>query len=213
MSSYRSSFYGRRKGRPLGSSKKALMINNLPSLTFDPLVFPFFTTEVCLEIGFGAGDHLIHQAKNFPHVTFIGVEVFENGISSLLEKIQHENLTNILIFPQEVGLLWPHIPLLSLDKLFILFPDPWPKIKQRKRRLINEDSLKEFASRLKNTGSFHMASDCQDYIEDVKTQINISSDFTKVEFLSERPQDWPLTQYNRKAMEEGRPSWYLKAWR
>ncbi|HEX4114068.1 MAG TPA: tRNA (guanosine(46)-N7)-methyltransferase TrmB, partial [Stellaceae bacterium] len=130
--------YGRRRGRKLRQNQAGLMTTLLPRLRFavpesgalDPrALFPAETTGVALEIGFGAGEHLAAQAAAHPELGFIGVEIFETGVAKLLSAIAAQNLGNVRILIDDARLLLAALPEASIDRAYILFPDPWPKLR------------------------------------------------------------------------------------
>ncbi len=130
-------------------------------------VFP--TGDIVLEIGFGMGDSLLQMAEENPEVNFIGVEVHRPGVGHLLNRVLENGTTNIRVFAEDsIDVLKNCMPLASLDKIQIFFPDPWHKKKHHKRRLLNQDFAQLLASRLKSDGVLHIATDWQDYAESIK---------------------------------------------
>src|SRR5256885_1758493 len=134
--------YGRRRARPLRPGQRRRQQDLLPRLTIDlpdagPLdprsLFPMPVRDVWLEIGFGAGEHLAEQAERHPEIGFIGCEVFEDGIVRLLGEMARRGLDNIRLFTDDARLLLAALPPGSLGRVFILFPDPWPKRRHHKR--------------------------------------------------------------------------------
>jgi len=164
--------------------------------------------RVFLEIGFGAADHLLHLARTFPDTLIIGAEPFLNGVAKACAAIDAEGISNLRLHGGDVRDILDGLPDASLDRLYILFPDPWPKARHRKRRLIQEDTIVEFARLLKPGGEWHFASDITDYVDWVLTRAARSSHFiwhpaTAQNFLA-YPPDWPGTKYEKKAVTEGR---------
>ncbi|MEK7245956.1 MAG: tRNA (guanosine(46)-N7)-methyltransferase TrmB, partial [Pseudomonadota bacterium] len=164
--------HGRRRGRKLRAGRLGLTETLLPALRvplappgrLDPAaLFPFKPREIRLEIGFGAGEHLAHQAKANPAVGFIGCEVFVNGVAALLARVRAENLGNVRILDDDARLLFGRLPEASLDRVVALFSDPWPKTRHHRRRLIQRASLDEFARVLKGGGEFRFATDHMEY--------------------------------------------------
>ena len=141
-------FYGRRRIRSLRQKEKDLMKTFLPEIELIPssdgtfldlsTYFGKSTQQFWLEVGFGKGEHLLWQAQNNEDVGFIGAEPFLNGVASLLSKIKEKNINNIRIFPDAVSQILHSLPSQSINKVFVLFPDPWPKSRHQKRRLINK---------------------------------------------------------------------------
>lgn len=164
-------FYGRRQGRRIRKAKTTLLDAFLPRLQINDdtvfekeRLFGLPVEQVCLEIGFGNGEHLAGQALKNPHTGFIGAEVFKNGVANLLTLITGikqasevpdkiallpERTDNIRIYDDDMRLLFPRIPDAFLDKVFVLFPDPWPKKRHAGRRFINPDNLAQIARILK----------------------------------------------------------------
>ena len=158
-------FYGRRKGRPLRNTSKILLeellpVYLIPNKIVDPSVlFPNGPKKIFLEIGFGGGEHLAMEAKNNPENGYIGAEPFLNGVSSLLRHCRDKELENLLIWPDDIRLQLPSWSNDCLDGIFIMFPDPWPKVRHAGRRIINKVNLTEFARLIKVGGFIRMASD------------------------------------------------------
>ena len=118
-----------------------------------------------LEIGFGYGEHLLHKAQLNPHIQYIGAEVYLNGIGNLLQNITAHNIKNISIWPDDVRILLEKFPELLISKTYILFPDPWPKRRTNKRRLINKQFLSLLFSRMNKDFEIIIASDIADYVK------------------------------------------------
>ena len=143
-------FYGRRKGKPLKAGRLGLLDNLLPRLKLstdqpiDPdVLFP--GKSVRLEIGFGSGEHLAYMAQANPGVGFIGSEVFLNGVGSLLRYVAEMDLANVRIYDNDVRYLLPMLRSNSLERVSLLFPDPWPKSRHAKRRFVGPAMLNEMA--------------------------------------------------------------------
>lgn len=169
---------------------------------------------VWLEIGFGGGEHLAAQARAHPDVGLIGVEPFINGVARLLSLIEAEGLGNIRIFTDDARLLLPLLPDQSLEKIFILFPDPWPKKRHHKRRIVNRQTVAEFARLLAPAGELRLATDDPDYARWILAACLAEP---RLEWLAERardwrerPADWPPTRYEQKALAAGRRPVYLR---
>jgi len=127
------------------------------------------SSPIILEIGFGMGESLFLDVKNHPDHFYIGVEVHKPGIGCLIAKCQKENISNIKIFDHDAReVLQTHIKDHSLDKIQIYFPDPWPKKRHHKRRLIQKDFLLLCHQKLKQNGIIHIATDWQDYSDEIK---------------------------------------------
>ena len=212
-------FYGRRKGRPLSNNSKRLLEELLPTYlvpnnTADPAVlFANNPEKLYLEIGFGGGEHLAMVAKNHPQNAYIGAEPFLNGVSSFLKYCENEDLKNVRIWPDDIRLQLLSWPNECLDGIFIMFPDPWPKIRHSSRRIINKDNLASFARLIKEGGTLRMASDHACAKNWILSEILENPYFEWLVESSEdwnvRPKDWPETRYMRKALKEGRrPAWF-----
>jgi tRNA (guanine-N7-)-methyltransferase len=214
-------FFGRRKGKKLRAAQGDLIQNLLPSLRVTPGVAPSeifpapggAARQTWLEIGFGGGEHLAAQARSHPNVNFIGCEPFVNGMAKLLAVIEPEKLENIRIWDEDVTDLLPTLPDACLDRVYILYPDPWPKRRQRKRRLVSDETLAELARVMRPGAELRFASDIDNYIGWVLARVLRSSDFR---WTAERPDDWrkpyegwPGTRYEAKAIREGRVPSYL----
>ncbi len=228
-------FYGRRHGRPLRAKLQSLVESLLPKLRVDLPeetekkldLAALFTgqpasesrvevsvkSEFWLEIGFGGGEHLAWQAAHHPNVGFLGAEYFFNGIASLLRHIDDRRLENLRIYDGDVRDLLPRLSDASLARVFILFPDPWPKSRHNKRRLIQDDTLEELARVVKDGGELRIATDDPDYLRWSLEHLMRSRDFTwtaeRAADWRSRPEDWTETRYERKAIEAGRTPAYL----
>jgi tRNA (guanine-N7-)-methyltransferase len=221
MLSPRRKFYGRRQGHKLHPRQAALMQDLLPKLCLtldqsdpsDPWQMPGGYREYALEIGFGGGEHLAARAQQQPETGFIGSEVFVNGVSKLVAAIEQENLTNIRIYPDDVRDLLPSLPPACLDRVYLLYPDPWPKKRHNKRRFISPENLAELHRILKPSGDFIFASDIADYVSWTLTHIRRHGGFTWTARTADdwrRADDlWPGTRYEAKAIKAGRRPTYL----
>jgi len=214
--------YGRRKGKALSARKERLLQDLLPRLRPDLQgpppgllrdLFPMPVREVWLEIGFGSGEHLLWQAEHHKDVGFIGCETFINGLASLLGAIETKGLPNIRVHDGDAREALGWLPDRSVGRVFILFPDPWPKKRQLKRRLISAETVSEFARVLTPGGELRVASDSGDYAAHTLLLLRQSGAFTwsaeRAPDWGVRPADWPETRYERKALAEGRKSVYL----
>jgi tRNA (guanine-N7-)-methyltransferase len=214
--------YGRRKGKPLSARKERLIASLLPRLRLNlkerapeslQLLFPVQVKEVWLEIGFGSGEHLLFQAEHHKDVGFIGCEPFVNGMASLLGAIETQGLETIRLHDGDAREALAWLPSGSIARMFILFPDPWPKKRQMKRRLISPETASEIARVLAGGGELRFASDSGDYAAHALNAIGQSHAFWLAERASDwrvRPPDWPETRYERKALSEDRKPVYLR---
>jgi tRNA (guanine-N7-)-methyltransferase len=215
---HRLASFGRRKGRKLRTGKQSLMDGVLPQISIEippegmidlPAIFPE-QKAVWLEIGFGGGEHLAHQAALYPGVGIIGCEPYINGIGDLLKKISEPQHFNIRIFPNDARLLIEKLPDASLDKVFILYPDPWPKSRHHKRRLVSKPFLDELARVMKPGAQLRLATDHVDYCAWMLEQLLPHPDFTWTARNCDdwlKPwADWIPTKYEQKALA-GRPTY------
>jgi tRNA (guanine-N7-)-methyltransferase len=170
--------------------------------------------EVWLEIGFGSGEHLLWQADQHEDVGFIGCEPFINGVASLLGAIEDRGLKTIRVHEGDAREVLAWLPDGGVSRIFILFPDPWPKKRQMKRRLFSPDFVNELARILIPGGELRFASDSGDYAAQVLFLMRQSGAFNwtaeRAADWRERPADWPETRYERKALSEGRKPVYLR---
>ncbi|WP_082507911.1 tRNA (guanine(46)-N(7))-methyltransferase TrmB [Methylobacterium sp. Leaf113] len=217
-------FYGRRKGKRLRAGQEQRLTELLPMLRLslppqgehlDPhALFPVPTDEVWLEIGFGGGEHLAAQASANPRTGLIGAEPFVNGVVKLLRAVDEADLRNVRVWDEDATALLAALPTASLTRVYLLYPDPWPKRRQRKRRFVSDAALAEIARVLKPGGIFRFASDIDDYAgwtlvraarcPDLAWTAEAAGDWT-------RPwADWPGTRYEAKALAAGRPPSYLE---
>ncbi len=214
--------YGRRKGHALSPRKQRLVDDLLPGLRLDlstpapaPLakLFPAPVSQVWMEIGFGGGEHLAWQAEANPGMGFIGCEPFLNGVAKLLSEIETRKLDNIRIWDGDAREVLDWLGDGSVARVFVLFPDPWPKVRHHKRRLISPGTLESLARVMQPGAELRIASDIGDYVRASLEAVLASNAF---EWLAEtardwreRPADWPPTRYEQKALREGRKGHYL----
>jgi tRNA (guanine-N7-)-methyltransferase len=169
---------------------------------------------IWLEIGFGGGEHLAQQAACHLAIGFLGCEVFENGIAKLVAEIDRRGLANIRIFSDDARLLLAALPAASVDRVFILFPDPWPKERHKKRRLVSGETLDRLAAIMRGGAELRLATDDPDYLSWMLERVTRQPAF---EWLArrpadwrERPADWPPTRYEEKARAAGRTPYFLR---
>jgi len=210
-------FFGRRSGKTLHERQQTLVDTLLPRRAIvlpqngelDPTtLFEAKPENVVLEIGYGGGEHLARQAKENPGTGFIGAEVFSGGIGKMLEKIAADDLRNVRLFTDDALKLLQALPEASLDGVYLLYPDPWPKTRHHKRRFVSPLTLAELGRVIKPGGFFRFATDIEDYANWTLAHILRSEDF-----------NWPLaapgswhtpyagwqpTRYEQKARREGR---------
>lgn len=214
--------FGRRKARKLRPAKARLQrdvfdryLFTLPEHgTVDPAVLLPGKQEYRLEIGFGDGGHLAHQATRHPDTGFIGAEPFLNGVAALVETADAQSLKNIRIFHEDVRLLLGCMKEASIDRVDILFPDPWPKTRHKKRRLVQTELIRMLARVIRAGGVLRMVSDDTDYVSWMLQHMLQAPAFqwtaNTPEDWKNAPADWVQTKYQRKAMQEGRYSTFLE---
>lgn len=168
---------------------------------------------VWLEVGFGAGEHLAAMAKAHPDIGFLGCEPFINGVARLLVDVEELGLSNIRIVVDDAGLLLDRLALASIERAFLLFPDPWPKRRHNRRRFIGQENIQAMARVLTDGAHWRMATDHMDYCRWMLDHMTGSQEF---EWLARRPgdwrrrpDDWPPTRYESKGIEAGRPPAFL----
>jgi tRNA (guanine-N7-)-methyltransferase len=215
--------YGRRRGRRLREGRQRLAASLLPQLAIsfpaaagplDPrTLFAAQPEAVWLEIGFGGGEHLAEQAERHPEIGFIGVEVFENGIARLLAEIARRGLANIRISADDARLLLDALAPASIGRVFILFPDPWPKRRHHKRRLVAPATLDRLAIVMQPGDELRLATDDRDYLAWMLEHLTAHPEFVWLARSPadwrERPADWPATRYEEKARIAGRTPVFL----
>ena len=206
--------YGRRRGRKPSARQSALLRDDLPRFAFDPATLPSGFRETWLEIGFGGGEHLLWQARQNPEVALIGCEPFEDGVMKVLAAITAEDVQNTRIHMGDAREILRSMPANSIDRAFILFPDPWPKRKHRKRRLVNSSLLAVLADILRPGAELRIGTDIGDYarsmFEAFRTEPRFRWQATSPEDWRVRPPDWPETRYEAKAVREGRKRYYFR---
>jgi tRNA (guanine-N7-)-methyltransferase len=170
--------------------------------------------SIWLDIGFGGGEHLAQVAEQHPQTGFIGCEVFENGIVKLLAQIEQRRLDNIRIFPDDARLMIAALPPASVGRVFILFPDPWPKRRQHKRRIVSRATLDGLAKIMTDGAELRVATDDGDYLSWILERVTTHPVFEwrarRPADWRERPPDWPPTRYEAKARAAGRPPAFLR---
>ncbi|HYM03316.1 MAG TPA: tRNA (guanosine(46)-N7)-methyltransferase TrmB [Stellaceae bacterium] len=169
---------------------------------------------VWLEIGFGAGEHLVAQAVAHRQHGLIGCEVFENGVVRLLADIKRCGLANTRLFIDDARLLIAQLAAASIDRVFILFPDPWPKQRHHKRRMVSAATLDGLARAMRDGAELRLATDDADYLRWMLEHVTQHREY---EWLArrpadwrERPADWPATRYEQKALAAGRRPAFLR---
>jgi len=214
-------FFGRRSGKRLHKGQDRLCRETLPTLEIvlgdaplDPSAMFPGRQRFVLEIGYGGGEHLAREALTHPESGFIGAEVFSGGIAKMVEAIDAEAIDNVRLFTDDALKLLLKLPDASLDEVFLLYPDPWPKTRHHKRRFVSPTTLGELARVLKPGAPFRFATDIEDYANWTLAHIVRAPAFR---FEAGAPGSWHLpyagwqpTRYEEKARREGRlTSFYL----
>jgi tRNA (guanine-N7-)-methyltransferase len=212
--------YGRAKGHTLRPGQRALVDEMLPKMSLpdgDLSSLRIFGDDRPLhfEIGFGAGEHLAGQAALHPAHGLIGCEPFLNGVVGALLHIRDDNLGNVRLHMGDALGVLRRFPDASLDRIYLLHPDPWPKARHAKRRMMNPGPIDMFAAKLKPGGEFRFGTDHAVYCRWAMMQMNGRQDFEwqisgPADFQT-RPDDWPETRYERKARTVyGHEVWYFR---
>lgn len=222
-----SRFYGRRQGKALSEARQGRLDQWLPEIEINlsqadpesPLQGPevYFSSpqkEYWLEIGFGKGEHLAAQACAHPQVGIIGSEPFLNGVSGLVDLVDQHQLSNVRIFMDDARVLMDSLPDQSLSRAFILFPDPWPKARHHKRRIVSAGNIAVLARLLKDGAELRIGTDHMEYCRWIMAHMLENTDF---DWVAETPEDWrrrgpdwPATRYETKSLAQGRKSSYLR---
>lgn len=211
--------YGRRAGHKLRGGQAALVEELLPRLAVPdgPLnSVALFGDDrpLELEIGFGAGEHMAGQAAMRPASGFIGCEPFLNGVVGALRHVRDQGLDNIRLHMGDALDVLGRLPDASIDRVYLLHPDPWPKARHAKRRFINAGPMDMVAAKLKPGGEFRFGTDHPVYVAHAMMVMNTRVDFAwqakaAADFLT-RPSDWPETRYERKARRLCHEVWYFR---
>jgi tRNA (guanine-N7-)-methyltransferase len=205
--------YGRLKARPLKPRQAGLLDSELPRLAFplgsDPRALAPDAREVWLEIGFGGGEHLAEQAARHPDVLLIGAEPFVNGVASAVRHLHDRGLQNVRLHQGDARELLAALPDDAVDRVFVLFPDPWPKARHHKRRLVEPAFIAELARILRLGGRFRFATDWRDYASWTVERMSRSQAFT---WTAESADDWRIapgdhvtTRYEQKQLGDTAP--------
>lgn len=218
-------FYGRLKGKTLKPSQKTYLDEDLAALSPGPVSWEenpdrlpldlagrFGSRPVWLEIGFGGGEHMVHQAQANPQVGIIGAEPYINGVAMLLGKIRRAGVTNLAVHPGDARDLMDVLPDRSIARAFLLYPDPWPKKRHHRRRFVTQEHLLPLARVMQPGAILRVATDIPDYVRQTLEEVPKAG----FEWLAERPEDWRRpwddwisTRYEQKALRQGRRPHYL----
>ena len=221
----RRNFYGRFKGKTLKPSQKAYLSEDLAAMSPGAVDWDtnparksldlgglFGGKSVWLEVGFGGGEHLVHQAQNNPDIGIIGAEPYINGVAMLLGKVRQAGVENLAVHPGDARDLFDVLPEASISRAFLLYPDPWPKKRHHRRRFVTPEHLEPLARALKRGSIFRVATDNSNYVCQTLEEVPRAG----FEWMAERPADWREpwddwipTRYEQKALHEGRTPHYL----
>ncbi len=214
--------YGRSKGKPLRSNQQELVDKLLPQIAV-PAEGPVtserlfgFDRPMHFEIGFGAGEHLAYRADLLPDHGFIGAEPFLNGVAQALGHVRDGSLANVRIQHGDALEALERVPDGALTMVYLLHPDPWPKNKHAKRRMMNDGPVRMIADKLKPGGEFRFGTDHAIYL---RHALMVMRNFTdEFEWIVEgrntwetRPSGWCETRYEYKARNTyGHEVWYFR---
>lgn len=218
-------FYGRFKGKGLRKSQQSYLDHDLAALALNgvsweanpersllDLAARFQQRPLWLEIGFGGGEHLVHQAQNNPDVGLIGAEPYINGVAMLLGKIRNAGVDNLALHPGDARDLLDVVPDGCFERVFLLYPDPWPKKRHHRRRFVTPEHLEPLSRKMAPGAILRVATDIPDYVRQTLEQVPRVG----LEWLARRPADWRepwsdwiSTRYEQKALREGRVPHYL----
>lgn len=213
--------HGRRKGKKLRPHQAELLETLLPRLRLDlshsivdaAALFARQPAALWFEIGFGGGEHLAAEAEANPDCGLIGCEYFENGLAKALALIEARKLGNVRLYCGDAGQVIDALPAATFARVFLLYPDPWPKRRQRKRRLLSDAMLAALARVMRSGGELHFATDIDDNAGWTLARVLRSPDFVwKAEAAADWRDPWPgwsATRYEAKALAAGRKPVYL----
>ncbi len=166
-----------------------------------------------LEIGFGGGEHVHAQARRHPEIGFIACEPFRNGVASLMQHLDEAWCPNLRVFPGDGRAVVDRLPDRALSRVDLLYPDPWPKRRQRKRRFVSAEGLRGLARAMAPGAVLRFATDIDDYAGWALARVLASPDFTWAAEAADDwrrpPPDWVPTRYEAKALRAGRRPVYL----
>jgi tRNA (guanine-N7-)-methyltransferase len=218
----RRNLYGRRHGKRLRPAQRRLLEELLPRLAIpgvDPAANPgralldraaLFADgrPIWLEIGFGGGEHLATQAAAHPDIGFVGCEPFVNGIAMALGRIGATSLENVRLHPGDARDLVEVLPAGSVTRVFLLYPDPWPKARHQWRRFVNPENLAMLRRAMAPGAELRLATDMPDYVEHALAAVAEAPGWRVLDAHGPWP-GWPGTRYEAKALRDGRRPHYL----
>jgi tRNA (guanine-N7-)-methyltransferase len=217
----RRNFYGRIRGKTLRASQKTYLAEGLEPLSVkgvtrdeNPARAPLDVAVITggrplwLEVGFGGGEHLVHMAAQNRDRFLLGAEPFVNGIAMLLGKVRDADLSNLAIHPGDVRDLFEVLPEASVAKVFLNYPDPWPKARHHRRRFVTAEYLDALARVVAPGAEFRVATDIADYVRQTLEEVPRAG-FVLTGQGDVPWDDWLSTRYEQKALREGRAPHYL----
>ncbi len=213
----RRNLYGRRRGKKLRPAQRRLLEEMLPQIRIAPGDGPVDLAAlfgdprpVWLEIGFGGGEHLAAQAAAHPHVGLIGAEPFINGVAMALGQLAASGATNVRLHPGDARDLIDRLPAASIGRVFLLYPDPWPKARHHRRRFASLENLAALDRVMAPGAELRLATDVPDYADHAREAVAGAPGFVLADADPARPWDgWPGTRYEAKALLAGRRPQYL----
>jgi tRNA (guanine-N7-)-methyltransferase len=219
----RRNLYGRRHGKKLKPSQRRLLAELLPRLRIagvSPAENPgraplaraaLFGDDrpVWLEIGFGGGEHLVRQAAANPGIGLVGCEPFVNGVAMALGAIERAGVANVRLHPGDARDLIELLPAGSVGRVFLLYPDPWPKARHARRRFASRENLALLAPAMAPGAELRLATDIADYAEHARVEAAATPGWRVAADSGTPWGDWPGTRYEAKALAAGRRPRYL----
>jgi tRNA (guanine-N7-)-methyltransferase len=215
--------FGRRRGRRLSDRQARLwrellprvaVTEETPELSQPERLFGVPVRTVWLEIGFGAGEHLLWQAEHHPDAGILGCEPYQAGVSKVLAALERRQSGNLRLYSDDARSLLRRLPAACLARVFVLFPDPWPKRRHWKRRLLSEATLAELARVMQPAADLRVATDIADYAEWILLAVRRQGSFRwtaeGAADWRQRGEDWPPTRYEAKAKSAGRRCSYFR---
>lgn len=211
-------FYGRVHGKTLRPSQKDYLSKDLPALRLrgvsidenpERRLLDLPTDKpLWLEVGFGGGEHLAHMAARYPDVRIIGCEPFVNGVAMLIGLLRQAEVDNVMVHPGDARDLFDVLPDGCLQRVFLNYPDPWPKARHHRRRFVTADHLAPLFAAMAPGAEFRVATDIPDYVRQTLEEVPAAG-FVLEGQGGEPWEDWISTRYEKKALREGRVPHYL----
>ena len=218
-------FYGRFRGKSLSAAQTDALLNGFVKYSLRNISWEenpqrekiklseiFNKKAIWLEIGFGGGEHLIHQARLHPDIGFIGCEPYQNGIAKLIAKLSANPCQNIKLYDGDVRNIFDVLEKNSVSKVFLLYPDPWPKKRHHRRRFVTQEFLIPLYEVMKPGSILRIATDIEDYVRQALLEVpNAGFQWLAKDASDWRTpwQDWVSTRYEIKALKERRTPYYL----